>query len=468
MPVFEHVSHYPFPRAEVFGWHTRAGAFQRLTPPGMATILAGSHEGLALGSDVLLRVSHPLIAALVPAVGFRGCRGPVGLNWLVRLVDVAPGEHFVDDQVSGPFRSWHHEHLFADGADGSTAITDRVTWELPPGLGAVRPLVESQLRALFTFREHQLRDDLTLHAAVDSAPRTVVISGASGLIGRQVRALFTTGGHQVRRLVRSAAVSSDAIRWDPSAARIPGDALAGIDVAVNLSGHSIGGRFSAANKQAILLSRVGAATTLARALAAQAPAATLVQASAVGVYGARRPGEILTENSSAGDGFLADVVRAWEAAAAPAASAGLRTTFLRTGIVLTEGGGVLAPQLPLYALFVGGRLAAADAWLSWITLDDIARAYVHAALTTSLEGPVNAVGPTPVTNGVFASTLGRVLGRPSLVPTPAVGPTALLGAEGYDQLVRTDQRVRPAKLTGAGFTFAQPSLEGALRHVLRR
>lgn len=468
MPVFEHVSRYPFPRHAVFSWHARPGAFVRLTPPGMATVLSGPTDGLTPGSEVVLRISHPLVAAFGPSVTVGGRRGPAGVNWRVRHTELVDGERFVDEQVSGPFRRWTHEHVFEEGPAGSTVLTDRIEWEVPRGLGGLRPAVEMQLEALFSFRARQLRADLALHERLATSPRTVVISGASGLIGRQVAALFTTGGHSVVRLVRSPSPAEDTVWWDPAGGRLPAGALEGADVVVNLSGHSIAGRFSEANKEAIVLSRVTSTATLSVALAAAAPGAALVQASGIGFYGARRPGEILTEDSDSGTGFLAEAVRVWEASARPAVDAGVRTAFLRTGIVLSEAGGALAPQIPLYSAFVGGRLAAADAWLSWISLDDVARTYVHAALTPALEGPVNAVGSRPVTNEGFAETLGRVLHRPAAVPTPAFGPRLLLGPEGYDQLVDTDQRVSAGRLEASGFRFAQANLGDALRHVLLR
>lgn len=468
MPVFEHVSRYPFPRSTVFAWHTRPGALTRLTPPGSATVVWGPTHGIEPGSELTLRISHPVVAALGPDVGRGGQRGPLGLTWRVRHVDLVANERMVDELASGPFRQWRHEHHFADGPAGSTVLTDRIEWELPRCLRAMEPMVDMQLEALFEFREEQLRDDLSLHEHLASAPRAVVVSGASGLIGRQVCALLTTGGHRVTRLVRTPSTAADAVVWNPAAGQVDAQALEGVDGAINLSGHSIGGRFSDRNKRAILLSRITSTATLARALASAAPSAALIQASAIGLYGARRPGALLSEDSRPGTGFLAEVVRAWEAAAGPAAQNGLRTAFLRTGIVLTEAGGALAPQIPLFSAFVGGRLADADAWMSWITLDDVARAYVHALLTPELEGPVNAVGPRPVTNQTFAVTLGRILHRPAAVPTPALGPRVLLGAEGYDQLINTDQRVSSRRLESSGFDFAQSNLADALRHVLLR
>jgi len=469
MPVFEHVSTFPQPREEVFAWHDRGGGFTRLTPPGAATIVSGPTRGIAVGSELVLRVSTPVLAGLLPDVPLPGSGvGPVGLPWRVRHVEYVPGERFVDEQVAGPFRSWRHEHDFADAPGGGTTITDRVTWELPVRLPARIDvsLVERFLGELFAFRERQLRADLALHARLGAAPSHVVVTGASGLIGSQVCALLTTGGHTVTRLVRGQRPAAGEAAWDPAGGRIDEDALRAADAVVHLAGAPIGGRFTPRHKEAVLRSRVDGTTTLARALASEGMPRTLVQASGIGIYGARRPGELLTEESAPGTGFLADVVRAWEGAAAPAESAGVRAAFLRTGIVLSAGGGALLPQLPLFMMGLGGRLTAARAWFSWIALDDMARAYVHALFTPELAGPVNAVAPHPVTSRAFARELGRVLRRPALLPTPAFGPALILGREGASEMIDTDQRVSAARLQASGFEFAHPHLTDALRHAL--
>lgn len=468
MPVFEYVSRYPFPRERVFAWHQRSGAVTRLMPPGMASVTSCPTNGINEGSEVSLRITHPLVA------GFKLAGRGVGVPWRVRHLELVPGERFVDEQVSGPFKLWRHEHHFADGPGGSTVITDRITWELPVRLpaGFDQALFEMQLDGLLQFRERQLRDDLGLMARLPMTPARVVVTGSSGLIGRQLCALLSTCGHQVTRLVRgqgdeaipAAAVAS----WDPGRGVLDPRALEGADAVVHLAGEPIGGRFTAAHRLRILESRVRSTQLIADALAAGVGPRTLVQASAIGFYGARRPGEVLTESSAAGDGFLAEVVQAWEAAARPAEDAGVRVAFLRTGLVLSEGGGALQPMIPLFSVGLGGRMTAPGSYLSWIGLDDLARAYVHALVTPDLSGPVNAVSPRPVTAQAFADTLGQVLHRPSAVPTPGFGPALLLGRKGASELVATDQRVMPTKLLDSGFVFAQGHLLAALRHALMR
>lgn len=465
MPVFEYSTTFPHPRDEVFAWHERPGAFVRLTPPGLATVVSGPTDGIREGSRVTLRVSHPVLAGLSSSLPLPA----LGLEWQLRHFGYEAGRRFVDEQLRGPFRLWRHEHEFSDGPDGSTTITDRVTWELPGGVP--RRLVHEQLRRFFDFRSDQLRGDLALWARLGgtASPHHVVVAGASGLIGTQVVALLSGGGHRVTRLVRRQPRGTDEAWWAPDDRRLSPELLATADAVVNLSGRSIGGRMGRVAKQEIHHSRIDATQTLVTAMRMADPRPpVLVQASAIGFYGARRPGEVLREDSAPGRGFLADVVTHWEAAAAIAAGFGVRVTQLRTGIVLSEAGGALLPQVPLFFAGVGGRLTAPGARLSWITLDDIARAFVHAIFTEACSGPLNAVAPEPATAQHFATTLGRVMGRPARIPTPPAAPRLLLGRRGYDQLIRTDQDVAADRLLGTGFAFAHPDLRSALTHVLMR
>lgn len=183
MPTFEYVSRYPHPRSEVFAWHTRPGAFVRLTPPGMATLVEGVDD-LSVGTEVVLRVSHPIVAGLLPDVG-RKRKGPVGFPWRVRHTELVPGERFVDEQVSGPFQRWIHEHHFAEGPGNATIVTDRVHWELRTLPARIaNPLVEMQLSGLFGFRERQLRADLALHARLGATPARSSSRARPGWSGR--------------------------------------------------------------------------------------------------------------------------------------------------------------------------------------------------------------------------------------------------------------------------------------------
>ena len=297
----------------------------------------------------------------------------------------------------------------------------------------------------------------------------VAVTGASGLIGTALVRRLQAEGHQVLRLTRSRPSGPDQVQWDPMAGRLDPDALAKADAVVHLAARNIGDRlrWTAATKRDLLQTRVEGTGLVAETMAglAEGPR-VLVCASGVGFYGDRGD-EVLTEASSGGRGFLADVVRRWEQAADPARAAGLRVVHLRTGPVQTAAGAGLPKQALMFRLGIGGRLGSGRQWLSWISLDDIAGAYLHALTREDLDGPVNAVAPNPVTNAEFTATLARILHRPAVLHVPAFGPRLVLG-EAADELLFVSQRARPARLQATGYRFQLPELEPALRHTLGR
>jgi len=301
---------------------------------------------------------------------------------------------------------------------------------------------------------------------------TVAVTGASGLVGSALVTGLTSAGHRVVRVVRGAGAASVAgqrlARWDPESGALEPSALAGADAVVHLAGESVaGGRWTEAKKRRIRSTRVDVTRRLAEALPRlERPPRLLVSASAVGYYG-DRGSEILREDSAPGPGFLAEVCREWEAATDPAARAGIRVVRLRIGMVLSRRGGALGAMLTPFRLGAGGPVGRGVQWVSWIAIDDLVGAILHALATESLAGPVNAVAPEPVTNRELARTLGRVLRRPALLPLPAVAARLLFG-QMADELLLASARVEPARLRATGFTFRHARLEDALRHELGR
>lgn len=297
----------------------------------------------------------------------------------------------------------------------------------------------------------------------------VLLSGSSGLIGRALAGDLAADGHGVVRLARpgaAAPTASGAVAWDPAAGHLDRAALEAAgpyDAVVHLAGAGIGDRrWNDARRREIRSSRVTATTLLAEALAGLDPRpAVLVSASAVGYYGDRGD-EAVGEDSPAGTGFLAEVCVAWEAATAPAAAVGIRVVTLRTGVVLTGGGGALAKLLPLFRLGLGGRLGSGRQYLSWITLDDEVAVIRRAVDDTSLAGPLNATAPTPVTNAEFTHALGRALRRPAVLWVPRPVLEVALGADMTREMLLGGQRVLPRALLAAGHRFGHPELEGAL------
>lgn len=300
----------------------------------------------------------------------------------------------------------------------------------------------------------------------------IAITGSSGLIGAALAARLEASGHRVRRMLRTGRAGEvgdpggDAAWWNPDKGYLDAKALEGVDAVVNLAGRPVAGhRWSAAEKARIRDSRITGTRLLAARMAEMArPPSVFVSASAVGYYGSR--GDLpLEEGESPGSDFLAIVCRDWEAAAAPAAKAGVRVVHPRFGAVLDPGGGMLARLLPPFRLGLGGAIADGTAWLSWITLEDAVGALTAALLKDRLSGPVNTVAPEPVTNREFTRALAAVLRRPAVLPLPAAAVRLLFGEMGTTLLLAS-QRCLPAKLTRAGHAFKHPEITAALRDIL--
>jgi uncharacterized protein (TIGR01777 family) len=292
----------------------------------------------------------------------------------------------------------------------------------------------------------------------------VLVSGSTGLVGSALCASLERDGHRVRRLRRGGAAGDD-VAWDPERGEIDAAGVEGVDAAVHLAGVSIGEhRWTGAQKRAIRESRVLGTDLLARALAAcSRPPGVLVSASAVGYYGKDRGDEVLAEDAAPGDDFLARLCVDWEAATAPAADAGIRVACVRSGVVLSRDGGTLPRMVLPFRLGVGGRQGPGTQYLSWISIDDEVAAIRRVVDDDALAGPVNLTAPEPVTNAALARTLGRVLHRPAVLPTPMLALRLVYGRELVDTVLLGGQRVVPAKLLAAGHGFRHPDLETALR-----
>lgn len=448
MPRFVHQSHLPVSAEAVFRWHAAEGALQRLTPPWDSVELLGQ-EGPFEARRVQLRVGL----------------GPIGARWLAQHRDVVPGRQFVDEQVEGPFKRWVHTHRFTPDGEGCV-LEDEIDWEAPavasPFFGSG---FEDTLRRMFRYRHHRTSWDLLRHASWSRRPLRIAVTGARGLVGNQLLPFFTTGGHTVHRYVRGAARGAD-LSWDPEAGRLDTAALEGADAFVHLSGEPINTRWTEAKKLEFRRSRVGTTELVARSLAAMKnPPRRLVVASATGWYGSRGD-EPLTEDAARGEGFLPELCEAWEAAAEPARKAGIEVAHVRIGVVLSGRGGALAELARPFALGVGGVVGSGAQWFSWITLDDLL-AVILRLCVGGPTGPVNATTPGPVTNRELTTALGRVLGRPTVMPLPAFAVKTVFGEMG-ERLLLEGAKVLPGRLQADGFTFEHPSVEEAIRAELGR
>jgi hypothetical protein len=301
----------------------------------------------------------------------------------------------------------------------------------------------------------------------------ILVTGSTGLIGAALVERLVAEDHTVTRLVRGPPATgspSPEVAWSPERGQIDVAALerfGPFDGVVHLAGAGIGDRrWSRARKSVILDSRIGSTRLLVDTLVRLSPRPpVLVSASAVGFYGVRGD-EVLTEESTAGSGFLAQVCQEWETAARPAADAGIRTVLLRTGIVLSRHGGAWGKQLPLFRLGLGGRMGPGTQYRSWITLEDEIGVVLHGLVDDGLHGPVNATAPEPSTDTELAHAVGAVLHRPTVVVVPAAALRLALGTEMAGQLVLGGQRVLPRALEARGFHFAHPTLHEAVGSVL--
>jgi hypothetical protein len=295
----------------------------------------------------------------------------------------------------------------------------------------------------------------------------VLVTGATGLIGRRLVPLLTAQGHEAFRLVRREPTEANDIPWDPAAGMLHPARLEGLDAVVHLAGESVGARWTNERKERIRSSRVEGTRLLCGSLAAlQQKPKTLVCASAIGIYG-DRGSEPLDEESSRGKGFLPDVCEAWEQACEAARQAGLRVVNLRIGVVLSPQGGALSKMLTPFRLGLGGVIGSGRQYLSWIAIDDVVGAIAHCLTHAALTGPVNATAPNPASNYEFTKTLGGVLRRPTFLPMPAFAARLAFG-QMAEELLLSSTRVSPLRLQQTGFQFRFPTLEGALRHVLGR
>jgi uncharacterized protein (TIGR01777 family) len=293
----------------------------------------------------------------------------------------------------------------------------------------------------------------------------IAVTGSTGLIGSALVRSLLDDGHQVLRLVRRTPTErpdgSVEVRWNPRLQQIDRKHLDGLDAVVNLAGAGVGDRrWTAAYKQQIRDSRVLGTRALAQALAEQEnPPKVLVNGSAVGYYG-QTGSTVVDESAPAGDDFLAGVCVEWEAATAPAAAAGIRVAYARTGLVVGSGGGAWGKLFPVFSLGLGGRLGSGRQYWSYISLRDEVAALRHIIDTEELSGPVNLTAPLPVTNAEVTAAMGRVLHRPTLFCVPEVALKAALGEMAVE--VVGSHRVVPGRLLESGFEFTDTTVEQAI------
>jgi len=434
---------------ELFAWHAREGAFERLNPAFDPVEVESREGGLEVGARTVLKMRV----------------GVVWHRWVAVHTAYERGRLFRDEQEAGPFSTWKHTHRFDAGEASTSLMHDEIEYALPMGaLGSAlgSRFTRAALERTFLYRHQLLKADLERHARHASRPRlTVAVTGASGLVGTTLRHFLSTGGHTVK------VVSRLGSRPDPRG-------LEGADVVVNLAGAPVADeRWTNERKALLIESRVQYTHALVEAMRAmKTPPRVLLQGSAIGIYG-ERGDEALTESSVVGArgprgaAFLAGLCSDWESEALAAEDLGVRVVLLRTGLVQSARGGVLARLLAPFKAGAGGPIGGGRQWQSWISLEDVLGILYLAMWDDSLKGPLNVVAPAPVTNAEYGRMLGQVLARPAVMPLPAFAMRAAFG-ELADGAMLASQRVRPTALERVGFRFLHPTLEEALRFALGR
>jgi len=452
----------PVSAEELYAWHARPLAFQRLQPPWENTTVV-KQEGQFGTDDFLITMKTKTV-------------GPFSGTWKAEAYDFQPGRRFQDRELKGPLAFWNHTHLMIPSGDDGSELEDHIEYRVPLGvLGRVfgGEMVQKRLAAVFAYRHFITTSDLRRHKPFSDRPRmTIAITGTRGMIGSELVPFLTTGGHKVIRLLTGNATppyddGTKWVSWKPDAP-LPASAFEGVDAVIHLAGDNVAeGRWNAAKKQRILESRTVPTRHIADAIAAipqERRPKVFVCASAVGFYGSRGDEE-LTEELPTGGGFFPQVVRAWEDACSPARDAGVRTVNLRIGVALSVKGGALGKQLLPFKMGMGAVLGSGKQWVPWITTNDLVGAIHHCLMTDSLHGPVNAVAPNPVTNRDFTKVLARVLRRPAFFWLPRTALRVMFG-EVADEALLASMKVRPAKLLASGFTCDHTELESALRFLL--
>jgi uncharacterized protein (TIGR01777 family) len=438
---------------KAFAWHEREGALDRMIPPWQNVKLIKREGSIRNGDETLLELKL----------------GPLTHQWLAQHRDYHPPHQFTDVQIKGPFHSWKHQHIFT-GDQNSSRLTDQIEFELPFGpLGEAlgSHLTEKNLEKAFLYRHTTLKNDLIQHESMKwPRPLRFLISGGTGLVGSALTAFLRTGGHSVTILTRKKKVGAHEWRWDAKTSIDQPERLSEIDVVIHLAGESIAAdRWSDAVKKEILDSRILSTRLLVDAIEKASPRPPVfICASAIGFYGDRGD-SLLDESAQAGQGFLADVCRDWEAEARRAEALGCRTVQGRIGVVLSPNGGALQKMLTPFRLGLGGAMSSGQQYMSWISLDDLVYSLSYCATQSDLQGPVNLVSPNALTNKDFSKTLASALHRPLGPPIPKMVLKAMAG-ELAEALLLASTRVVPNKLERTEFKFTQPDLSSAFSHLL--
>lgn len=461
MPSFQAKTDIPCDAQALYDWHARPGALERLTPSWQSVSIVERRSGTDHP-----RIGNGAIARMMVGVG------PLSIPWVAEHFDHDPPSGFSDRQVSGPFGSWGHRHRFHDLDNGWSELDDSIEYSPPAGLAGSLLLggkLANDLDRLFWFRHERTRADLARHRSM-AMPKTIAIAGSSGMIGSALASFLSTGGHRVIRLVRKAIEASpidgfEQRRWDPVGRDLAPGTLADVDIVINLCGSNVAsGRWTDKRKAELERSRVGSTSLLASTIAALPGAdrpELLVNASGAHAYG-ESGDEPRSERSERGDGYLASLVRKWEAATRPAEVAGVRVVHARLGMVLGAGGGALKSLMLPTKFGLAGPIGTGRQWWPWIGLDDAVGAIHFLLSRDNISGPVNICVPDAATANDVVSAVAEAARRPAVVGLPAGVARTLMGSEMADETLLASSRAEPVVLSESGFRWRHPTLSPAI------
>jgi uncharacterized protein (TIGR01777 family) len=443
-------SELPVSVEEVFAWHLRKGALERMVPPWADV-------------DILFPPGSPDEEG--SKVGLKLKWRPFGFKWILEHRNCIANQEFSDVQVHGPFRSYVHRHKFLPIASISCKLNDEITYAF--SLPLLNKKIQKGLSHLFSWRHAILRDDLRMIDSYQRIPLRILLSGSSGFIGTCLKNFLQLAGHEVVRLVRGPeGLAEDSICWDPVHGSVKKEDFEGFDAVIHLAGAGIAqGRWTKNKKDQLFLSRCRDTWLLSQILCRlYRPPKVLLCASAIGYFGDRGEEE-LNEDSTQGSGFLADLCEKWEKATATIENRGTRVVHARFGVVLGAKGGMLKKMLrPMY-LGLGGRMGSGNQWMSWIGIDDLLGAAYHCLMRDEISGPVNFVAPQPVTQIEFTRILTKKLRRPAFCHLPSWLLTVIFG-EMAKEMILSGQKVKPDRLLKTGYVFRYPDLKTALDFVM--
>jgi uncharacterized protein (TIGR01777 family) len=454
-------SSFDAPVDDLFNWHETAGAFERLNPAYEPVQLISHTGGIKDGAIVKIKILPPLY---LPSF--------LGIKWTLTHKNYIKNNQFEDHQLVGPFAKWQHRHLFKPIGHNRSILTDDIQFSLPLGYLS-EPLLgwffKSKLNKLFAYRHRITKCDLEVISKYKNCfetPQRILVSGASGLVGKSLVGFLKLAGHQVFKLSRVKTDDPDSIFWDPYSRIIDTNKLSNIDHFIHLAGENVGQRWTKKIKNKILSSRIDTTKFLVDVIKSlSSKPKSFICASASGFYGINQLSP-QDENCQKGSGFLSDVVKEWEDATIPLKQIGVRVCNPRISVILSPEGGALYKLLPAFLLGVGGPIGLGKNFMSCISKDDLIYAIYHLIATPNIEGPVNMALPEPApTNKQFSNILAKTLKRPCIFAVPPFVLKLVFG-EMAQQTILSSTNLSVKKLIDSGFEFKYPTLSSVFKFNL--